>query len=472
MSGGHSATRRWRVGLRARTAIALAVGGLVVSVVLCVLSYELARHYLVEKRLDLARREALLNARFVDDAVASDPSALADVLTDISDPGSPVLVERDDRFYGAVVGFGSADLPSSLVQTTSGTGAAVQLARIDDAPAAMVGIHLPSADATLFQAVPLVELEATLESIRNALAIGALVTTVGFALLGLAVSRRVMRPLRQVADTAERITAGDLSARLGEQDDPDLEPLTRAFDEMTDALELRIERERRFAADVSHELRTPLTAMTSAIHVVERRVDELSGPGRQAVEVLGTQVDRFATLVLEVLELSRLESGLADVHLEDVDLDGALVAIAQESGVETGLVEVAADVPTRVSTDPRRLRVVVRNLIENAKLYGGGCTRIGALVRDGEWIIEVDDSGPGVPLDRREILFERFHRDDNSVVPGSGLGLSLVAENTRVLGGRATVTDVPGGGARFVVTLPIGDPSAGMSDLPPAVGAR
>ncbi len=460
------------MGLRARTATALALGGLVVSVCLCVLSYELARHYLVEKRLDLVRREAILNARFVDDAVASDPEALADVLTDLSDTGSPVLVERDGRFYGAVVGFGESDLPPALVESVDDGGAAVQLARRGGDPVAMVGISLPSAEATYFQTFPLVELEATLDAIRNALAIGALVTTIGFAVLGLAVSRRIMRPLRRVADTAEQITAGDLSARLGEQDDPDLEPLTRAFDEMTDAVALRIERERRFAADVSHELRTPLTAMTSAVHVVERRADELSGPGRQAVEVLGAQVERFSTLVLEILELSRLESDLADVHLEDVDIRGALVAIARESGVEPAIVDVAGSAPERLRTDPRRLRVIVRNLVENAALYGGGCTRLGVEVRDGSTAIEVDDSGPGVPVGRRDVLFERFHRGDTSATPGSGLGLSLVAENVRVLGGQVHVTDAPGGGARFVVVLPVLAPSDRMLDRPAVGGTR
>jgi signal transduction histidine kinase len=444
---------------------------LFVSVCLCVLSYELARHYLVDKRLDLVRREAVLNARFVDDAVTSDPGALADVLADISDPGSPVLVERSGRYYGAVVGFGEADLPSSLTRSTADGGAAVQLSRRDGAAIAMVGIPMPSAEATFYQSFSLVELESTLDAIRNSLAIGALVTTIGSALVGLAVSRRVMRPLRRVADTAEQITAGDLAARLGEQDDPDLEPLTRAFDGMTDALELRIERERRFAADVSHELRTPLTAMTSAVHVVERRVGELSAPGRQAVEVLGTQVDRFTALVLEILELSRLESGLADVHLEDVDLEGALVAIVREVGLDPALIDVVDASPSRMRTDPRRLRVIVRNLVENASLYGGGCTRIGAVMRDGAWSIEVDDAGPGVPPDRREVLFERFHRGDASSTPGSGLGLSLVAENARVLGGRAFVTESSDGGARFVVSLPLGAPVPDRSDRPVVGGA-
>ncbi len=467
-----TASRRWRVGLRARTAIALAVGGLAVSVLLCVLSYELARHYLVEKRLELVRREAVLNARFVGDAIGSDPRSIADVLAAVSDPESPVLVERDGRWYGAVVGFGEADLSPSIADAASGGTASVQLTSRDGQPVALVGLPLPSAGAVFYQSFALDELDATLSAIRNALAIGAGVTTIGSALLGLAVSRRVMRPLRRVADTAEQITDGDLSARLGEQDDPDLEPLTRAFDEMTDELARRIERERRFAADVSHELRTPLTAMTSAVHVVERRAEELSAPGRQAVQVLGTQVDRFSALVLEILELSRLESDLADVHFEDVDLAVALRTIAQECGLVPSVVDLPGATVLRVRTDPRRLRVIVRNLVENANLYGGGCTRIGAEIRDGRLAVEVDDAGPGVPADRRLAVFERFHRGEaGSNVGGSGLGLSLVAENARVLGGDSWVEEAPAGGARFVVRLPLSGISPPIGSLENAGGA-
>jgi signal transduction histidine kinase len=301
-----------------------------------------------------------------------------------------------------------------------------------------------------------VELESTLEAIRNSLAVGAAVTTLGSALFGLAVSRRVLRPLREVADTAERIAEGDLSARLDAGNDPDLVPLLASFNHMADALDDRIERERRFAADVSHELRTPLTAMNSAVHLIERRADQLSGTGQQAVEVLRGQVEKFSRLVLEILDLSRLEADLADVDLEDVDLRALLGAVADEHGVDPAAVDLDPSAPARVRTDPRRLRVILRNLLENAERYGDGCVRLGVAAAGDRVVFEVDDAGPGLGGDDPARLFERFHR--GSVArqrgTGTGLGLALVAENARALGGSVSATDLPGRGARFIVLLP------------------
>jgi two-component system, OmpR family, sensor histidine kinase MtrB len=446
-----------RAGLRARTAIALALGGLAVAVSLGFISYELSRDYLIDKRLELARREAVLNARFTDAALAQGDRPVGDVLTDVSDQRSPVLVEIGDRWYGTVVGLGPGDVPAELRESLAAGEPAVALARVGDGAAAVTGLPLPVSRARFYQVESLVELDATLAAIRNSLVIGAAVTAVAAALVGLLVSRRVLRPLREMAATAERITRGDLAARLPANDDPDLSPLLESFNVMTEALDRRIELERRFAADVSHELRTPLTAINSAVHLVERRSPELSATGVQALTVLREQVDRFTKLVLELLDLSRLEADLADVVVEEVELRTLLRAIAAELDLPDGVLAVEPSVPVRIPTDPRRLRVVIRNLLENADRYGGGCTRLG-VVREAAGIrVEVDDDGPGLGDDDPDHLFERFHRGSvaRASGTGTGLGLALVAENMRALGGAVTAGTAPTGGARFTVTLPV-----------------
>jgi two-component system, OmpR family, sensor histidine kinase MtrB len=462
--------RRLRAGLRARTAVALALGGLEALVDQVVTSELVGDDAERHGHGEPAEREAVLNARFTDAALAPADRPVAEVLIDVSDQRSPVLVEFGGRWYGTVVGLGRDDVPTELRESLDAGEPAVALTRVGGGPAAVTGLALPASGARFYQVESLVELDATLAAIRNSLAAGAAVTAAAAALMGLLVSRRVLRPLREMASTAERITRGDLAARLPADDDPDLSPLLESFNVMTEALDRRIELERRFAADVSHELRTPLTAINSAVHLVERRSPELSATGVQALAVLREQVDKFTKLVLELLDLSRLEADLADVVVEDVHLRALLSAVLAELEVSDDVLVVEDSVPTRIATDPRRLRVVVRNLLENADRYGGGCTRLAVLDRPGAVRLEVDDDGPGLGDDDPDHLFERFHRGSVAKASGTGtgLGLALVAENVRALGGTVGADESAGGGARFIVTLPAVSEVGAAADGPPA----
>lgn len=455
-------------GLRARTASAIALGGLIVSVALGFIAYELSREYLVDKRLDMIRREAVVNARFLDGALAEEPGSVAEVLRQASDPVRPVLIDDHGRWSGAVVGVGERDIPAELKELVAGGDGALQLAAGDAAPGVVVGVPLPRSDTDFYQVFSLAELDSTLAAIRNSLVIAAAITALASAGLGVLTSRRVLRPLRDVTHAAERIAEGDMSARLSAANDPDLQPLIRSFNDMAVALDARIRRERRFAADVSHELRTPLTALTSAVHIIDRRAGEMTDPGRDAVRVLQSQVDHFSQVLLEILDLSRLEAGIADVQVETVDLRMVLGAVAAESGLDPALVDIDPELPARVPTDPRRLRVIVRNLLENAERYAGGCVRLAVRSTGDGWQIDVDDRGPGIAESERELLFERFRRGSASAGPdspkGTGLGLSLVWENARAMGGTVSVVEPPHPGARFRVTLPLA-----ADERPPAV---
>jgi signal transduction histidine kinase len=464
----HVPTRRRRFGLRTRAAAAMALGGLAVSLTLGFLAYSLSRAYLLDKRIDLVRQEAMLQARIVAGPAASEPSPPSALLQGLGSTDRPVLLRSGDQWFGSVVGIGRRAVPAELAERVDEGTAAVAFTRIGGDPVAVVGIPLPGADRALYQFIPLVELAATLAAIRNALVVAAAVTTAGSAAYGLVMSGRVLRPLGETASAARRIAGGDMAARLDDHGDPDLVPLVESFNDMAAALDARIERERRFAADVSHELRTPLTALAAAVRIVERRSDGLDPSGREAVEVLRGQTDQFTRLVLEILDLSRLEAGIADVQSELVDLRAAVGAMAAEAGLDPHRIRISGDTPERVVVDPRRLRVTVRNLLENADRYGRGCTALTVDSDGSTWTLTVDDAGPGVRPEERQRIFERFHRGSagsSAQAPrGTGLGLSLVAENVRAMGGTVTVTDAPGGGARFVVQLPIGDGTCDRSD--------
>jgi signal transduction histidine kinase len=226
---------------------------------------------------------------------------------------------------------------------------------------------------------------------------------------------------------------------------------------MVAALQLRLEREARFASDVSHELRTPLTALATAVQVVRARADDLPNRTQLAVAVLETQIAYFQRLVLDLLEISRFDVGAAELVLDEVDIVALVRAIASDYGSPEVVVNGAFD--PRVAVDPRRIERVLVNLLDNAERYAGGATRL-EISRDRNTLrLAIEDSGPGIPDLDRPRVFDRFWRGPGSrsqAVKGTGLGLALVAEHVRVHRGRVRVEAAMGGGSRFVVDLPVG----------------
>jgi signal transduction histidine kinase len=449
--------RFWPRGLRARSAAAFALLALLLSVTLSVGTYQLARWYLLEQREKLATRQAIINALVAKGVVtAGDPSNV-DILESLrSVSNARAALRVGDTWYVAVVELSEATIPTDLIDTVSTAGAAKQRVDINDVPYLVVGVELPGADAAYFEFVPITEYQRTLETLATVLVIGASLTTVGGALAGWLASRRLMRPLGAVALAAQEMSAGDLTRRLDVGHDPDLAPVANSFNEMAESLEARIDRELRFTADVSHELRTPLTAMASAVSLAHR--SEMSGRVKFAVDVLDDQVDHLRRLTLELLEISRIDAGVAELRLEDVDIEVATRQALTSANVDIAKLRsgLSGDVVHRV--DRTRFDRVLANLLENADRYGGGVSSVELQRCDGDLIIRVDDAGPGVDPSERTAIFGRFHRgsiEQPADKPkGTGLGLALVDEHVRMHGGSVSVTESPCGGARFTVVLP------------------
>ena len=446
--------------MRVRVTVTFAAGGLVLSATLALLTYEFSDRYLTEQRERTATRQAYLFARTVRDEIrrgASDDFALA-VLEVSSD--SSVLLHRGARWYSSGVGTTRADLPRSLREVVAIGEPARQRIEIDSDPVMVIGVPLAEVRAEFFQVVPLTELANTLGVLQMALLVAAAVTTIAAALLGVWAGRRVMRPLKGVGAAAREIAAGDLGARLEVGQDPDLVELAESFNHMVGVLRARVERDARFASDVSHELRSPLTTLTSAVSVLERRQGEFSPRAREAIDLLSAEIRRFERLLKELLELARAESETEHPELEAVRIGDLVEHAVRVNGNDRVVVDLdAALVEHPVMADKRRLDRVLANLLQNARAYGGGAIRVGIKTADPILRIEVDDEGPGVPQDQREMVFDRFFRGSaagrRGDAGGTGLGLSLVAEHVRVLGGRVWVEDRPEGpGARFVVEIP------------------
>ncbi len=275
---------------------------------------------------------------------------------------------------------------------------------------------------------------------------------------------------RDAARAAKAIASGNLDTRLEVTEDRDLALLTTSFNDMAAALQNRIQRDARFASDVSHELRSPLMTLSASIEVLQSRRTEMPERAQAALNLLVADVARFQTLVEDLLEISRVDAGSARMNLEEVKVAELIPNAVEAASADQHIpVTVAADVNgDTVRADKRRMVRVLANLIDNARLHGGGASMVSVEHVKGSGSghvdtvqIAVEDSGPGVPSEERTLIFERFARGASSgrrgMGDGVGLGLALVDEHVRLHGGRVWVDDRRDGqhGARFVIELPI-----------------
>ncbi|MFE3442865.1 sensor histidine kinase [Nocardia sp. NPDC059180] len=286
----------------------------------------------------------------------------------------------------------------------------------------------------------------------------ALVATLFGGAVGVWVGRRVLRPLRDVAEAAARIASGDLGIRLPDTHDQDLASTVDSFNRMVDSLQRRIDREHRLFGDVSHELRTPLTTLTASVEVMNKHRDDLPERSRRALELVTAEVDHLRRLLDDLLALARVEAGM---HHGDADLMSVrdlLTHTLRDSRHPAELLTVTEDVI--VLGRKLELERAVVNLLENADRHGGGVVAVTVRREGDEAVIAVDDAGPGVPPADRDRIFERFATARTSrrkADGGTGIGLALVAETVAIHQGRVECGARPGGGARFTIRLPATD---------------
>jgi signal transduction histidine kinase len=459
-----------QLGLRARITAVFALGGLALSASLALATYELTRSSLLEERERASIRAAYLDAAFIRTGLGgADPDVSAALQAlDTGEQRRPLL-RRNGQFFARTADDGlTSALPQDLQRLVERGVPAVQRVPLRGGSAIVVGIPLPGVGASYYEVTQLTELEDTLTVLATVLALVALVTTVAGAATGWWVSRLVLRPLAQVADAAGSIASGDVTARVARDRDPDLDRLAVAFNRMVDEVSARSEADRRFAADVSHELRSPLQTLSAATSVLLRRKDGLDERAAAAVELLDAEVQRFESLVTDLLELARSDRPAERRPTDVVALARALVA---SRGLPPGVLDVHEG-PLEGDVDPRRFEQVLANLVDNAVNHGGGVVRVGLAVEPSRIVLEVDDEGAGVPADERELVFDRFARGRaasmRSGSHGTGLGLALVAQHVHAHGGTVEVLDRPGGGARFRVVLPDGTPPPDLPATEPA----
>ncbi|WP_214364406.1 sensor histidine kinase [Pseudonocardia sp. H11422] len=445
------------LSLRWRVAVAFGLASLLVTGLLGFAIWNLASSYMLAQREQSATRQAAVNARLVGESLRSGSDGLAELLTGLAgDPDTTIALSRSDGWITVGRQVDPASLPRDLIALAEEGVAARQRFVADGVPVLAVALPVGATAATYVELFPLLELDHTFHFLSGVLIAGAATSTLLGLGLGYWAAVRALRPLVELTGAAARVARGDLQARLPEQSDPDLAPLAATFNRTAGALEQRVRRDARFASDVSHELRSPLTTMVNAVEILQRRRNDLPSAARQAVELLSADVGRFQRMVIDLLEISRADQDADDQALEAVDV-ADLVRNVAASRPEHPPTEIH-DQPALVLADRRRLDRVVTNLLDNGEWHGGGVVRLAVLRRSGHVRLEVDDGGPGVPVELREQVFERFDRGqragDRGDGSGSGLGLALVAQHIDRHGGAVWVEERPGGGARFVVELP------------------
>jgi signal transduction histidine kinase len=442
--------------LRLRAVLAWALIALTLSAGLSVLTYQLTRQHLTAEREDGAVDRAYLNARLLRNALRAPDPDIAAVLSSLEvDADTAVLARVGGEWFSGSVGTGPEELPASLTDAVAEGLAGHQRVSIDDVVHVAIGVPIPAADTRYFEMVAVEDIERTLDGLVDGLVAGAAAAAVVAAAVGFYASGRVLRPLRHFALAAERIADGDLDTRLRTLGDRDLRALERAFNRMADSVQERIDREVRFTSDVSHELRAPVAAMLSTLSIARRAAGDPSAAAR-ALDELDGRVEGLRRTVEDLLELSRVEAGVATLQLEPVEPTRLVAAVLEMMGMDDARVDVTGEIRP-IELDKRRVGQMLQNLIENAEHYGGGTSRIEVVATDERIRFAVEDSGPGVPEHERSYIFERFARGEvgaSSGTTGSGLGLALVAEHASLHGGTVTLEDGDGGGARFVIDLP------------------
>ncbi|MGS2588662.1 two-component system sensor histidine kinase CseC [Streptomyces hebeiensis] len=418
--------RALSTGVRWKISIAIAAVGALVAVALSLVVHNSARVSMLDNAREVQLERLLFAQRMYDSTKE------AKFGTKINDPALPPELRakaRQGRRATYVQEAGDGGVPDVWAAVPMGNGSVLSL-------------HSKFADRST----------TIMKDLDRSLLIGSVSVVFGGCALGVLVGGQLSRRLRKAAAAAVRVAQGNTEVRVGEaiggvvRDETD--ELARAVDALTDALNERIEAERRVTADIAHELRTPVTGLLTAA--------ELLPPGRPS-ELVRDRAQALRTLVEDVLEVARLDGASERAELQELAL-GEFVA--RRVAVLDPAVEVKVVHDSWVCTDPRRLERILGNLLANAAKHGSAPVEVTVEGR----VVRVRDHGPGFPEALLREGPSRFRTGTTDRAGhGHGLGLTIAAGQARVLGARLTFrnaapTGVPeragGGGAIAVLWLP------------------
>jgi two-component system, OmpR family, sensor histidine kinase MtrB len=322
----------------------------------------------------------------------------------------------------------------------------------------------------LYYFFPLTPVQQTLAQIQTTLLVGGVALVFLFVAIAALVTRWVVAPVRYAARAAQRLSTGNLSERMPVRGVDELAALATSFNDMGASLQEKMtalqdlsQAQRQFVSDVSHELRTPLTTIKMAADVLFENRDQFNEPASRSAEVLQSQLERFESLLTDLLEMSKYDANVADLDPEPVDVcDLARLAadVAQQLAERRG-----AKIEFRLPAEPcvaevDRVRVerILRNLLVNAVEHGEGKDAVVTVAGDSVAVaVAVRDYGIGLAAGQERLVFDRFWRADPArarTTGGTGLGLAIALEDARIHGGWLEAWGEPGRGSVFRLTLP------------------
>ncbi len=365
-------------------------------------------------------------------------------------------------------------LRQAVVQSTSMHLAPTRIHYSDGTSLAglAIGASLVKEDGERFPVYylfPMTSEMAALAGIQRAVYSTGAALLLGLTAIAYLVTVQVVRPVRKASQTARRLASGQLDERMPVRGTDDLASLAMSMNEMAADLQQRIQQleelstvQRRFVSDVSHELRTPMTTIKMASDLLYDNREELAPQAERTVELMSSQIDRFDSMLADLLEISRFDAGAAVLELEEVNVD-ALVAAeveAQRDFATSQRIELRLhrDPEATAMVDTRRIRRILRNLLTNAIDHGEALPIDITVASDEEAVaVTVRDHGVGFEAEASARVFDRFWRADPSrarKAGGTGLGLAISMEDARLHRGWLSAWGRPGRGAQFRLTLP------------------
>lgn len=490
--------RRWTASLQLRTVAITAVLTLVAAGVLALFLSQQITSGLFQSRFDQVEAESnrgLNQARSIFDNAVTNDSESTDLLVTntlnqlAGDTGATVvrdmllvpLEEAQNLFVGpkSSSGLSTEVIPEELsqaVQEDNGTyWQSISLPAEDGgtSPGLAFGtqVTLPPGNIyALYMVYDLTSVQDTLDYLMRVLVVAGAMLVMMNSLIAVYVTRSVVRPVGQAASAAESLSSGDLTVRMPVHGEDEMARLGSSFNLMADNIQDQItqlaelsQMQQRFVSDVSHELRTPLTTVRMAAEVLYDSREEFDAINRRSTELLYHQVERFQALLADLLEITRFDAGAATMAPEETDIlhlatDVVLTAQPLAHKANTAVFVVPMDMEVTADVDPRRIERIIRNLVNNAIEHGEG-RPVDVIVGAGEDTVAVvvRDHGIGMSEEQASRVFDRFWRADPArarTTGGSGLGLSIATEDTRLHNGRLDAWGAPGDGSAFRLTIP------------------
>jgi two-component system, OmpR family, sensor histidine kinase MtrB len=322
----------------------------------------------------------------------------------------------------------------------------------------------------LYYFFPLTAEQQSIASMQRALLLVGIAVVFLLAAIAWLVTRWVVVPVRLAAQGAWRLSTGQLNQRMEVRGTDELAALAASFNDMAASLQEKLQEledlsqvQRQFVSDVSHELRTPLTTIRLASDVLLGAKDEMDPAAGQSAELLQSQLERFESLLTDLLEISRYDANAATLDAEPVDVCTIVrqsADLAQQFAEQRGTkieFRLPAE-PCVAEVDRRRVERILRNLLLNAVEHGENKdTVVTAAMDSGAVAISVRDFGVGLRPGEEQLVFDRFWRADPArarTSGGTGLGLAIALEDARLHGGWLEAWGEPGRGSVFRLTLP------------------